>query len=60
MVVIVRYQLRCPELRYRLAPIEEYRGKENASAVLYLADVRIEVFYYLNCKMEVYVGFCWI
>merc|ERR1719391_800437 len=40
----IRYQLRCPELRYRLAPIEEYRGKENASAVIYLADVRIEAF----------------
>lgn len=40
----IRYQLRCPELRYRLAPVVEYRGRENASAVLYLADVRIEVF----------------
>ena len=44
--MVIRYQVRCPELRYRLAPIEEYRGRENASAVLYFADVRIEVF---NC-----------
>jgi len=40
----IRYQLRCPELRYELAPIVKYRGRENVSAVLYLADVRIEVF----------------
>merc|ERR1719391_1745151 len=40
----IRYQLRCPELNYRLAPIEEYRRSENASAVIYLADVRIEAF----------------
>merc|ERR1719239_591989 len=40
----IRYQVRCPELRYRLAPIEEYRGRENVSAVLYFADVRIEAF----------------
>merc|ERR1719391_295671 len=40
----IRYQLRCSELSYRLAPIEEYRGRKNASAVLHLTDVRIEVF----------------
>jgi len=41
----IRYQLRCPELRYRLMPIEEQRGREeNASAVLYLTDIRIEVY----------------
>lgn len=40
----IRYQLRCPELRYRLAPIEEYRGRENVSAVIYLDDVRLEAF----------------
>ena len=43
LIIIARYQLRCPELRYRLMPIEEHRGRENASAVLYLTDVRIEV-----------------
>jgi len=40
----IRYQLRCPELSYRLAPIEEYSGRENAGAVLHLADLRIEAF----------------
>ena len=33
-------------MSYRLAPIEEYSGRENAGAVLHLADLRIEVF---NC-----------
>jgi len=40
----IRYQLRCPELSYKLAPIEELRERGNVSAVLYLTDVRIEVF----------------
>merc|ERR1719222_1650209 len=39
----IRYQLRCPELSYKLAPIEELRERGNVSAVLYLTDVRIEV-----------------
>ena len=39
-------------MRYRLAPIEEYRGRENASAVLYLADVRIEVFAHSKAEVE--------
>ena len=43
-------------MRYRLAPIEEYRGRENASAVLYLADVRIEVFNCFYCRIEVFGG----
>ena len=49
LIIIARYQLRCPELRYELAPIVKYRGRENVSAVLYLADVRIEVFNCLYC-----------
>ena len=54
MILVPRYQVRCPELRYRLAPIEEYRGRENASAILCFADVRIEV---SNCRIEVFEDF---
>ena len=43
-------------MRYELAPIVKYRGRENVSAVLYLADVRIEVFGCLYCIIEAYVG----
>ena len=57
MILVPRYQVRCPELRYRLAPIEEYRGRENASAVLYFADVRIEVSYCVYCRIEVFEDF---
>ena len=49
ITVVARYQLRCPELNYRLAPIEEYRRSENASAVIHLTDVRIEVFNNFYC-----------
>ena len=35
-------------------PIEEQRGRENASAVLYLTDIRIEVFnkYYSRTDID--------
>lgn len=40
-------------MSYRLAPIEEYSGRENAGAVLHLADLRIEVFncFYDYCRI---------
>ena len=53
-IIIARYQVRCPELSYRLAPIEEYRGRENASAVLRLTDVRIEVMKSFYCLQNRY------
>ena len=34
-------------------PIEIYRGRENASAVLYLTDVRIEVFKSLYSRKDI-------
>merc|ERR1712013_464799 len=40
----IRYQLNCPELKYKLAPIKEYIGRENISVVLHLDDIKIEAF----------------
>ena len=35
--------MNCPELKYKLAPIKEYIGRENISVVLHLDDIKIEV-----------------
>ena len=45
IVLLFRYQLNCPELKYRLAPIKEYIGRENISVVLHFDDIKIEVFF---------------
>ena len=38
-------------MSYRLAPIEEYSGRENAGAVLHLAALRIEGFNCSYCRI---------
>ena len=64
IVFLFRYQLNCPELKYKLAPIKEYIGRENISVVLHLDDIKIEVFFrplifysyftpkYTHCKIQ--------